>query len=186
MRAILNISVLLFAALISGCANNVSQSVYDKETQVAKTTIVKAASVEEAMDRCRGILREMGFKFDKFDTANGYLRTEALGGSQFFEFWRDDNVGTYNTAMANINSIARIVEMSFKASGSSVYVDCKAHINQLSVETGDLNGVSDMKNAFTKSSGGFQRLTLRSGDAQWISLGRDVMLEDMILFEVRK
>ncbi len=186
MRAILKISIVALAVIICGCtAAKDSQPVYDRDVTAVKSTVVKDTGVEDAMNGSRAMLGGMGFRFDKFDTDGGYLRTEPLGGSQFFELWRDENVGAYNAAMANVNSIARIVEMNFKAAGQSVYVDCRANIMQLSLETGDLDGVSDMKNAFTKSSGGFQRLSLKSGDARWINLGRDVMLEDKVLSGIR-
>ncbi len=185
MQAILKISIVALAVIISGCsASKDSKSVYDQGVDETRSAVVTGAAVEDTMNSSRERLGRMGFKFDKFDTASGYLRTEPLGGSQFFELWRDENVGAYNAAMSNINSVARIVEMNFNQIGDDVYVDCTAHINQLSLETGDLQGVSDMKNAFTKSSGGFQRLSIKGGNAGWKNLGRDAKLEELILSEI--
>lgn len=187
MRLLIILAVIS-AVLLNGCsARKERVSEYDKKSELARSTVVKGADIPAAMQKCRDELGSMGFKFDKYDIENGYLRTEPLSGSQFFEIWRgDDNVGSYNAAMANINSIARVVEMHFKSAEASVYIDCRADVRRLSVATGDIAAASDMKEVFTDTSSGFQELTLKDANAQWVYLGRDVMLEDKILFIARK
>lgn len=186
MRSILKISVAILVVAIAGCSkSNTSQSVYDKEITVVKSTVVKDATIAQAMEESRLVLTDMGFRLEKFDTELGYLRSKPLGGKQLWQFWRHDNVGYYNEAMSNINCIARIVEMNFKAVEASVYVDCQATVKKLSFVGNEVTGVSDMRSAFNDTSGGHQQLSLEGGEAKWLDLGRDVMLEEKVLQSIR-
>jgi hypothetical protein len=181
MRLILTITFASFLAFYAGCAKNSSGNIYDKEITAPSSAVFGDISVEQAMAQSRDWLRSMGFRLDKYDTDLGYIRTKPLAGSQLWQLWQGDNVGAANTAMSNVNSIARVVEMEFKPVGSGTAVDCRAQVSKLSYVGKEITGVSDMNEAFTDTSGGHQELSLEDGRARWLDIGRDVRLERKLL-----
>ncbi|MFI4911719.1 MAG: hypothetical protein ACIAQZ_08650 [Sedimentisphaeraceae bacterium JB056] len=182
MRTILKVLIISAVLTVAGCTSSVEQSyVYDNETKEPTSGMIAQKDIEQVMNTARKQLSAMGFKLDKYDTELGILRTKPLSGAQYWQFWRDDNVGASNAAMSNINSIVRIVEMDFNASDGGIKVGCVADVKKLSYIGKEITGVSDMNEAFTDVSGGFQELALEEGQAKWLDLGRDVRLEKKVL-----
>lgn len=137
------------------------------------------------MEKTRVVLRDMGFRLEKYDIESGYLRTYPTGASQFFELWKRDNVGAFNFAMANTNSIARIVELEFK-NQNDTQIKCEAFVKRLSIQRDEAVSVTDMEQAFTETSGGYAMLSVDPDDAMWLNLGRDTALEQTILDKIKR
>jgi len=96
--------LLSVLCVFSGCAK---QQQYEPVERIYVPDIDKA----EAMQIAEDVLVKMHFTIEKADYESGIIRTRPLPGAQFFEFWRSDNVGAFNTAEANLHSIRRIVEL---------------------------------------------------------------------------
>jgi hypothetical protein len=184
MRLILTITFAFSLVFFAGCAGDGSGNIYDKEITTPTSATVQGATIPEAMERSRERLSSMGFRLDKFDTDQGYLRTKPLGAGQFWQLWRGDNVGAANAAMANVNSIARVVEMEFEQGDQGVAARCRVQVKKLSYVGRDITGVADMNEAFTDTSGGIQTLSLEHSRPQWLDLGRDVRLEEKLLLGI--
>jgi hypothetical protein len=97
-------ALMTCALIFTGCAK---QQQYATIDQISTSNIDKA----EAMQIAEDVLVKMHFNIEKADYESGIIRTRPLPGAQFFEFWRSDNVGAFNTAEANLHSIRRIVEL---------------------------------------------------------------------------
>ncbi len=105
-KNLFSVLCLLFSVLcvLSGCSE---QQQYEPIEQINVPDIDKA----EAMQIAEDVLVKMHFTIEKAGYESGIIRTNPLPGAQFFEFWRSDNVGAFNTAEANLHSIRRIVEL---------------------------------------------------------------------------
>lgn len=177
-------SVGLFA--LSGCGSGV---------QVINSEPLCMGSVRKAqlMEVCEDILVRKQFVIDKYDLANGFIKTRPLSGKQMFEFWRSDNAGSFNSAEANIQSIQRSVIINIMESENRLCIDCDVSVQRLSIPEQEIWGMGHMAGALTHSSESLQRLRLRLKTKQkedmtvaWIDLGSDGALESVILEQIEK
>ena len=182
------LKLLLLVVFITFCgcrSDNRTEITYYKDADKPKIVLLNDVAIVEAMTNSRKVLEDKGFNIDKFDIEHGYLLTKPLSGSQFWEFWKKDNVGAHNKAMSNVNNIIRTVEMNFRMLDGRIYADCAVEVGKLSFTGKPIVGATDMQEAFTGSSGRLQELSLADGNIEWLSLGRDIRLEEKILDDIR-
>jgi hypothetical protein len=173
--------------LLSGCAKEQQIEIADKGICVAG--LDKPAVMQVAED----VLAEMHFAIEKSDANNGLIRTHPLPGAQFFEFWRSDNVGTFNSAEANLHSIRRIVELRISqppptASGDrqskDVSVNCVVKVERLSLPEQEVSSSSRAYKMFSTSTSAMQKIRFslqQQAGMAWVDLGQDKPLEAEIL-----
>ena len=174
---------LLVCSLIfwlAGCAEN-------KYAKTIEQLCSPAANKATAMTTTERVLTEMHFSIEKFDVDAGYIRTAPLSGSQSFEFWRSDSIGSSNQAEADLHSIRRAVEINVSEQAGQLCLNCRATTQRLSMpqnqtETGQHAVMSreqkDVKKLKLTSE---QKTTLT-----WTDLGRDNQLETEILKRIEK
>jgi hypothetical protein len=141
------------------------------------------------MQAARDVLVAMGFRIDKFDVEAGGLTTMPLSGAQFFEVWRGDNAGSYDSAEANLHSIQRVVEMTFTLSEGKVCMLCDARVRRLSLPEREVTGTSDAYSMFTRSSSLLMATRLNPGQQRkmaWVDMGSDGALAARILADIDK
>ncbi len=139
---------------------------------------------QEAMQAAEDCLSKMHFAIDKADTEQGYIRTRPLSGAQWFEFWRSDNVGSFNEAEANIQDIRRTVELNIGPMEDKLCIGCVVTLQRLSLPERKIASGARAYDIFTKSRGSVQQLELSNAQkkaAVWLDLGRDEALETEIL-----
>jgi hypothetical protein len=138
-----------------------------------------AVSKAEAMTAAEQVLAGMQFEIEKLDTEAGYIRTQPLAGAQTFEFWRGDNVGSFNRAEADLHSIRRTVELTVSEQAGQLCVNCNATTQRLSVA-----GEQTAERSYRAMSGqtSIQKISHeQKGNMTWLDLGRDSQLETEIL-----
>lgn len=143
----------------------------------------------DAMWAAERTLSDMRFAIEKFDVEQGILRTEPLRGAQVFELWRSENVGLYDTAEANLNTIRRCVELRVSEESGSVRVDCNVPVQRLSLPENEVASVSQAYQMHSASTSIIQRLQLSPRQKQgmaWIDLGQDQALATRILKRIEK
>jgi hypothetical protein len=143
----------------------------------------------EAMLRVEQVLGEMLFRIDKADAEHGYILTQPLRGAQFFEFWRSDNVGASNQALANLHSIRRTAELNVSQQEDELCISCEVRTQRLSLPERRLSSTARAYMMFSKSTSRMQRLELgpeQRKRAGWIDLGQDDKLAGKILERVEK
>lgn len=164
-------------SLWAGCATTPArQDQHVEVNQVCATNVDKSQAVQIAED----VLAEMHFAIEKADADTGLIRTRPLAGAQFFEFWRTDNVGPFNAALANLHSIRRNAEVRIQQQGDRVFIRCDVQIQKLSLPEHGPAG-----------SPGAPLRRLSFGPEQtksmtWIDLGKDAMLSTEILNRIQK
>ncbi len=168
--------------ILTGCAE---QQQYEVVEQICVLDMDKAGAMQLAED----VLADMRFTIDKADPETGFIRTDPLPGAQFFEFWRKDNVGPENAALANLHSIRRIVELNISRDQENLRIDCDAQVYRLSLPQRQSTTSARAYRMFTEGTKSVQVLQLRpeqQAAATWVSLGRDKQLETEILKQIEK
>jgi len=167
--------------VLSGCANEQQIEIADKGICVAG--LDKPAVMQVAED----VLAEMHFAIEKSDANNGLIRTHPLSGAQFFEFWRSDNVGTFNSAEANLHSIRRIVEIHIGRKDKDVSVNCVVKVERLSLPEQEVSSSSRAYQMFSTSTAAMQRMRFspqQQAGMAWVDLGQDKQLAAEILMRI--
>ena len=144
--------------------------------------------VQMAMDAAEDVLVKMNFSIVKADVKHGYILTHPLRAGQNFEFWRKDNVGSFNSAEANLHTIRRTIEMNITKQDGQTCVDCIAIVERMSLPERQADNTSQAASLFTKSGGTTQKIMLNPSQEKnltWIDLGRDIELENEILRQLK-
>jgi hypothetical protein len=168
------VACALFAA---GCAEP-----YKGETieQICPAGIDK----QQAMRITEDVLAKMNFTIAKSDADLGVIKTRPLAGAQFFEFWRKDNVGSFNSAEANLHSIRRIAEVNINRQDTQLCIRCSVNTQRLHLPPRELRSRSRAYNMFSQSSQTTQTLKVNPKQKQamvWVDLGNDSQLATVIL-----
>jgi hypothetical protein len=180
VKLLLTVCVVLF--FLTGCGVNRQYKALDK---VCVLNLEKA----EAMKAGEAVLNKMYFVIDKADSGQGVIRTRPLAGAQWFEFWRKDNVGSFNSAEANLQSIRRTAELNISRQEGQLCISCEVKAQRFSLPEREFRSGERLYGAFSKSGRSLQTLRLNSEQkkqAAWIDLGRDSRLETKILESIEK
>jgi hypothetical protein len=168
---------LTFALLLAGCAETQR---YEAAEQILTEDIDKVQAMQIAED----VLAKMRFTIEKADVESGLIRTRPLPGAQFFEIWRSDNVGSFNCAEANLNSIRRIAELNIKQQDEGLSIGCDVTVYRLSLPERQVSSSTRAYEMFSESSSLLQVIRLnpeQKAGMAWVNLGRDRRLEAEIL-----
>ena len=141
------------------------------------------ADKAEIFRAAEAVLGDMHFAIDKSDAQEGVIRTQPLTGGQFFEFWRDDNVGSFNLAEANLHTIRRIVELNITQQDNQLRIGCSVKVQRLSIPERQVSSAHTY-GMFSKSKSSMQRLKLDTAQRRamaWIDAGEDNRLSTEIL-----
>jgi hypothetical protein len=139
---------------------------------------------QQAMQIAEDILGKLHFSIAKSDANLGVIKTRPLAGAQFFEFWRKDNVGTFNFDEANLHSIRRIAEININQQDTHLCIRCNVNTQRLHLPEQELRSRSRAYDMFSQSSSSRQTLILNPGQKQgmaWVDLGNDTKLATVIL-----
>lgn len=172
------LSTVAGMAMLAGCAAQ------PQGHQASEPLSVAGAARADVMQAAQETLGAMHFAIDKFDVESGIVHTKPLRGAQFFEFWRSDNIGSFNTAEANLNTIRRFVELRVSDRDGSLRIDCSVWVQRLSLPENEVASVSQTYQMHSQSTPSVQRLELHREQRKsmaWIDLGRDGRLEAEIL-----
>jgi len=157
--------------LYDGCG---PERQYQVDQQICATNVDKSQAMQIAED----VLTGMHFVIEKADLESGLIRTRPLPAAQFFEFWRSDNVGSFNTALANLHSIQRTTQIHIQRQGDRLYICCDVQIQKLSLPEHEAAG---------RAGAPLKRLSFGAEQQigmTWIDLGKDNKLAAEILKRV--
>jgi hypothetical protein len=170
--------VLITCALIlTGCAQQ-------QRREVIEQICLQDTQKSQAMQIGEDVLGRMQFTIDKSDTDQGIIRTKPLPAAQSFEFWRSDNIGSFNSTEANLHSIRRTAELSLSRQAGQLCISCDVKVQRLSLPERDITSSGRAYEMFTRSKQSIQVLELhpeQEKDVAWIDLGSDKQLATEIL-----
>lgn len=173
---------LSYVLVLAGCAQPQREAATG---QIHVPDIGKA----EIMALAEDVLGQMHFTIEKADVITGLMRTRPLSGAQFFEFWRNDNVGPDNSLQANLHTIRRTVELNIsqlvaEPQAGQLCIGCNVRVQRLSIPERQISSSARAYEMFSRSSSSLQRLTLnpqQQKNMAWIDLDKDVLLAEEIL-----
>ena len=168
--------------LLAGCAETQR---YEAVEQICVPDTNRAEATRTAED----ILSQMHFVIDKADPDRGFISTRPLPGAQFFEFWRSDSVGPFNSAEANLHTIRRTVELNIAPQGQQLCIACNVNVQRLSLPEHPVSSSSRAYEMFSRSTAKMQRLRLRPEQKEkmaWLDLGNDTELATLILNRIEE
>lgn len=171
------LSLIASALMLTGCAK---QQQFKAVEQICVSDTGKA----EAMRIGEDVLGRMNFTIAKADTEQGSIRTKPLPAAQSFEFWRSDNVGSFNSTEANLHSIRKIVELDISRQGGQLCIVCNVKVQRLSLPEREVTTTARAYEMFSPSYPSIQRLRLHPEQKEkmaWIDLGSDRQLATDIL-----
>jgi hypothetical protein len=168
--------------LVTGCAQPQHQEVVE---QICLSDTQKLQAMQMAED----VLDRMNFTIAKADTEQGLIRTKPLPAAQSFEFWRSDNVGSFNSTEANLHSIRRTAELDISQEDGQLCINCEVKVQRLSLPERDVTSSGRSYAMFTPSKQSIQVLQLHPEQKEsmaWIDLGSDKQLATDILKQIEK
>jgi len=191
---------LVGVAISLGCASS------RPRPEPAQVVCPEAVTREQIAQAAYDVLAGMHFPIEKLDVEQGIVRTRPLRAAQFFEFWRSDNVGAFNTAEANVQSIRRTVELrvteqapgqkpkaenasSLQPPASGLCVECNVQVQRLALPGNEVAGVSQAYLIHTRSQSTLQTFDVtpqQQAQMAWIDLGADPELAAEILKRIEK
>lgn len=178
-------TLFMFSAAILFFAGCGKQQQFKAVEQICVPNLQKQRAMQTAED----VLGKMHFVIAKADTENGLITTKPLTGAQFFEFWRRDNVGKFNSSEANLHTIRRIVELKINRQGTQVCIGCNVNVQRLSLPEHEVTSTSQAYAIFSESEPSMQKLRLNPEQKKgmaWLELGKDTMLATEILKRIEK
>jgi len=177
----LAVLMLLAAGILLGCGK--------EYTIPSEPKCLSGVDIDSAMRASEKVLVGMNFVIDKSDPDLLIITTKPLIGGQFFELWRKDNVGGYNSGISNLHTIQRIVELGLKENQGQICVTCKVIIERLSIPEKQIDSTASTHSIFSRSSESEQSLAINAeqeAQMEWIDIGRDSKLETVILNKIDK
>jgi hypothetical protein len=177
----LAVLMLLAAGILSGCGK--------EYTIPSEPKCLSGVDIDSAMRASEKVLVGMNFVINKSDPELLIITTKPLVGGQFFELWRKDNAGGYNSGISNLHTIQRIVELGIKENQGQICIDCKVVVERLSIPEKQIDSTAAAPSIFSRSSESKQTLTLnekQESQMKWIDIGRDSKLETVILNKIDK
>lgn len=175
-------ALMAYALIVTGCAQ---QQQYEAVEQICPAGLNKQRAMQIAED----VLAKMHFTVAKSDTELGIIKTRPLTAGQFFEFWRKDNVGSFNSAEANLHTIRRIAELNIAQQDTQLCIRCNVNTQRLRLPEREIRSRARAYEMFSQSGPLRQRLILNPTQKQgiaWTDLGSDTQLATVILKQIEK
>ncbi len=96
----------------------------------AQALCPEGVTTAQVVEAAHAVLAGMHFTIEKLDAEQGVVKTWPLRAGQFFEVWRSDNVGAFNTAEANFQSIRRTVDWGWADDrpGFGLRIECDVQV----------------------------------------------------------
>jgi hypothetical protein len=187
MNSIRLLCICCGSLLLTGCATSQKSATQtaDKGEQV-KEVYLTGVTRQRAIVISEQVLRDMNFSIAKEDANTGYILTRPLAGGQFFEFWRQDNVGAFNTAESSMHSIRRTAELKISDADRKLCINCNVRVQRLSLSAPPERtaGFKYDKIIGQKIRSTSLGLEPQSGQMTWIELGNDELLASAILKKI--
>ena len=168
--------------LFAGCAQT-------QRHEVVEQICLPDTQKLQAMQTAEDVLGRMHFTIDKADAEQGIIRTRPLPAAQSFEFWRSDNVGSFNSTEANLHSIRRTAELGISRQDGQLCIKCDVKVQRLSLPEREVTSSGRSYEMFTPSNQSIQVLALhpeQKKEMAWIDLGSDKQLATDILKQIEK
>lgn len=158
------------------------------------TTVVwHVSDVEAFLDDSLSVLRECDLPPARVERASGHIVTQPTVSAQWFEWWRSDARGAYQLLESSLHTIRRTVDVRIEpavaageagAAGqpTAYRVSIRVDKERLSAPQRQITTASGALSIYNERIPTDDGLRLAKSAAEhWMSLGRDVLLEEHLL-----
>jgi len=175
----IGLAMVLAAAMAAGCARPAA-AVRDNPEILAGISpdLVKKTALR--------VLMELRFTLEYPQMNPDRVTTEPLTGGSWFEFWRDDTVGSQQRAESSLATIRRTatVIVTPRDGGSQVLV--KVTKQRLTAPNTAPQSIGESVNLYDRRETDLVRQNDLAPDRyQWLDKGRDQVLEQVILERIQ-
>jgi hypothetical protein len=165
-------------AAVAGCQEAVR---LDNPTRFA------SADADYVENVARRVLEELRFDIEYPEASEGRLATRGLTGASWFEFWRDDTIGTDQRVEASLHTIRRRALVSITPAGGGAEVFVKVTKERLTAPGAGPQSIGETYSIYDfQISELFERDELAPTPYEWVDQGRDERLEQEILARLAK
>jgi len=171
--------LLVPVAMVAGCARV-------PEMRLANPMALTGADPATAEQVARRVLTEMRFPIEHPSARPGLVTTEPLTGDSWFEFWREDTVGSHQVAESSLHTVRRRVSVSVAPKGRGCEVLVRVAKERLSAPGAATDHISGSFSIYEPQDSDLRRQDeLADTKYQWIDMGRDEALEQRILNRIQ-
>jgi hypothetical protein len=137
-------------------------------------------------DAARRILVDMRFTLVQPSSRPGVVVTQPLTGDAWFEFWRDDTVGSDQRVESSLHTVRRVVTVTVTSQGGGSEVAVRVVKDRASAPGAAPENITLSLDLFNTSKSELVRQDeLAASEYTWIPLGRDEALEQVLLERIR-
>jgi hypothetical protein len=149
--------------------------------------LLRGADADVTENVARRILQDLRFEIEYPEASEGRIATRGLTGASWFEFWREDTIGTDQRIESSLHTTRRRVTVAITpvASGSEIFV-------QVTKErlTAPNTGPQSIGQAYSlydfEISKMYERDEIAPTRYKWVDVGRDELLEQDILARLER
>ncbi len=148
----------------------------------ATRRLVHVADRRAAIEQTLTLLRQVGLPPGRVDWDAGEIETRPTTSAQWFEFWRIDAPGAYQCLESSLHTVRRIVRIRLRPADAPAAADVAeleivVRKQRLSAPARQVTTASGALNIYSQRTPTEQP----GGRAHWVDLGRDPLLERMLL-----
>ena len=148
---------------------------------------LRGIDADTAESAARRVLEDLRFEIEYPEASEGRIATRGLTGASWFEFWREDTLGTDQRIESSLHTTRRRVTVAITpvVAGSEIFI-------QVTKERLTAPNQGPQSIGATYSLYGFQISKMYEPDEitptrhKWVDVGRDDLLEQKILVRLER
>lgn len=182
-RGAMSVAMLFVFSFVAGCLSSPPKAANGG----ASTIQVSDSQRDPLWERAVVVLNRNHFQIGRESKLEGVIETNYRAGSSVLEPWHPDSVGLENRLESTLQSIRRKVTVNMQSNGTGtmlVSVRVDKEIEDLPGIAANYEGGATFNEAQPLNRD-LSQVVGQSGPSRWLSLGRDPLLENKILSEIR-
>ncbi|MBL8813470.1 MAG: hypothetical protein JNM43_25110 [Planctomycetaceae bacterium] len=182
-RCAVSVAMLFVFSFAVGCLSSPPKAA----SGGASTIQVSDSQRDSLWERAVVVLNRNHFQIARESKLEGVIETSYRAGSSVLEPWHPDSVGLENRLESTLQSIRRKVTVNMQSNGTGtmlVNVRVDKEIEDLPGIAANYEGGATFNEAQPLNRD-LSQVVGQSGPSRWLSLGRDPLLENKILSEIR-
>lgn len=171
------IAISVASILLAGCHEPAPPT----EPTSARVQALDEAEFDRLWEAVLTVLRDHNFTPFRRDRRAGVIETLPTTAQSWFEFWRKDTVGTYETAEANLHTIRKyvIVRLTKAEPAGNYGIEVEVQAERLEQPERQITSSSAAIRSFSREVPTYEGKM--PGDPVWAPLGRDAKMEELLL-----
>ena len=148
---------------------------------------LRGIDADTAESAARRVLEELRFEIEYPEASEGRIATRGLTGASWFEFWREDTIGTDQRIEASLHTTRRRVTVAITpvVSGSEIFIQVTKE--RLTAPNLGPQSIGEAYSLYDfQISKMYERDEIEPTRHKWIGVGRDDLLEQEILARLER